>query len=176
MQPNTSTMENIIVAKFYTSNHADEHLWHKYLRFKKKKLQKKIELIFFLKVIFIDYGNTQEVDIVELKYLPESLRMKPPQAMECVLANIQPSVMENPRGLWTERANQFVRNKIDGATLMAKIYSVVNNVVHLEVYKSQYQQDVTLNEILIERGFAQPAEESYLSKVFMIIIIQSKVV
>lgn len=116
-------------------------------------------------MLFIDFGNTQEVDVKELKCLPEVAKVKQPQAMECILAHIQPSFMRNPKGLWTDEANKFVHQTIDGAVLHAKVYSVVNNVVHVELLKSLTNESITLNQVLITKGYAEPAEESYLSKV-----------
>lgn len=116
-------------------------------------------------VLFIDYGNTQEVDVIDLKCLPELAKLKQPQAMECVLANIQPSFMLNPKGLWTQEATESVKNKIYGVELWAKVYSVVNNVVHVELYRTRNRNALTINKWLIENGFGQYAEESYLSKV-----------
>lgn len=116
-------------------------------------------------VLFIDYGNTQEVDVSELKCLPELAKLKQPQAMECVLALIQPSIMQNPTGLWTEQATELVKKRIDSVVLWAKVYSVVNNVVHVELHRSQNRDSTTINQWLIEKGHGQPAEESYLSKV-----------
>lgn len=115
-------------------------------------------------MLFIDYGNTQLVDVQDLKCLPEPAKVKQPQAMECVLAKIQPSLMQNPKGLWSECADRIFKEKIDGLVLCAKVYSVVNSVVYLELYKTQQRQTATLNQWLIDQGYAQPAEESYLSK------------
>lgn len=117
-------------------------------------------------MLFIDYGNTQEVDVKDLKYLPEACKTKQPQAMECVLAHIQPAFNENNmKGLWSKRANDFVYEKINQAVLCAKVYSVVNDIVNLELYTTLHTNSAILNQILIQRNFAQPAEESYLSKV-----------
>lgn len=115
-------------------------------------------------MLFVDYGNTQTVDIEHLRSLPEAAQIKPAQAMECVLANVQPSLIKNPKGLWSDQATQIFVEKTEGFVLCAKVYSVVNSVVHLELYKSQQRRNVTLNQWLIDQGYAQPCEESYLSK------------
>lgn len=115
-------------------------------------------------MLFIDYGNTQSVNIQDLKCLPEPVKVKQPQAMECVLAKIQPSIMQNSKGLWSECAIKIFKEEIDGLMLYAKIYSVVASVVYVELYKTKQMQTATLNQWLIDQGYAQPAEESYLSK------------
>lgn len=51
---------------------------------------------------------------------------------------------------------------------------MIQGVVHLELYKKlPDSEDVTsLNQYLIKHGFAQHAEESYLSKVLLTVIKQ----
>lgn len=73
------------------------------------------------KVLFIDYGNTQTVNVNELRLLPEELMKKPPQAMECVLAEIRPSLVVNPRAIWSDKANaEFITHTKD-CELFAKV-------------------------------------------------------
>lgn len=128
-------------------------------------------IILVFQVLFIDYGNTQVVSISGLRMLPEDMKRKPAQAMECVLCGIQPSLVLNQRGLWSEKANKMFDSRTKGVYLYGKVYSVVNGVVHFELYRSypgagrSEGQDVSLNSWLIQEGFAQTAEESYLSKV-----------
>ena len=51
--------------------------------------------------------------------------------------------------------------------LFGRVYSVVHGVVSLDlILQNKYLNiEENINEELIERGFAEPAEESYLSKV-----------
>lgn len=53
--------------------------------------------------------------------------------------------------------------------LWLQVYSVVNGVVHLELFKqvpgAGQETSISLNEYLIGKGYAEFAEESYLSKV-----------
>ncbi|KAF2901431.1 hypothetical protein ILUMI_04755 [Ignelater luminosus] len=122
----------------------------------------------FCQIQFIDYGNEDVVGIDELYYLPEHEYMsKPGQAMECVLSEIQPSAVLNPRALWTDRANQVFNQYTTNQSFYAKVYSVVQGVVHLELYKSDCSECIfsnSLNNWLIEEGYAELSEESYLSK------------
>lgn len=133
-------------------------------------------------MLFIDYGNTQSVKITELGHLPEIAKQKQPQAMECVLSEVQPSFVLNQKGLWSDAANQTFEKQTMGVKLFGKVrvfrncnvslivfllqvYSVVNNVVHLELYRNRTNLNVSLNSWLIQNGYGQQAEESYLSKV-----------
>lgn len=153
--------EKVKVGHLYAAKYIEDNMYYRTKVLHIKPWRRS----FMAQVLFIDYGNTQEVDVGELKYLPETAKMKQPQAMECVLANIQPSLMKNPKGLWTEEANKLVKNRIDGVVLWAKVYSVVNSVLHIELYKSENRNSLTINQWLIEKEYAEPAEESYLSKV-----------
>lgn len=47
--------------------------------------------------------------------------MKQPQAIECVLAGIQPSVVLNPRALWTENGNELFDKCTRNISLFAKV-------------------------------------------------------
>lgn len=103
-------------------------------------------------VLFIDFGNTQGVDVRDLRCLPDAVKLKQPQAMECVLAEIQPSFTLNPRGLWSDVANKVFRESTENIVLFGKVYSVVNNVVHLELYKTRSKQNISLNQWLVDKG------------------------
>lgn len=90
--------------------------------------------------------------------------------MECVLCGVQPSLVLNQCGLWSEEANTIFNKKTQGVYLYGKVYSVVNGIVHLELYRSDPGNrtegtQISLNNWLIQQGYAQAAEESYLSKV-----------
>lgn len=140
--------------------------------------------------MFIDYGNTCFVMLNDLRELTEGLlKTKPPQAMECVLSNIKPSQISNPRGIWSDTINDMFDSVTNGCTLygqvrslkyillislyithvIVQVYSVVDGVVYLELYKQlpriHDMENKSLNQWLIEKGYADHAEESYLSKV-----------
>jgi hypothetical protein len=52
-------------------------------------------------------------------------------------------------------------------SLLLQVYSVVHGVVSLELIKQSHSssQQMNINHWLIEKGYAQRADESYLSKV-----------
>ncbi|KAF5272439.1 hypothetical protein FQA39_LY07907 [Lamprigera yunnana] len=119
-------------------------------------------------VLFIDYGNTELKSTHDLFVLPNVpvLRL-PSQAFECVLSEIQPSIVLNPRALWSEEANLKFDKYTLGKKLCGKVFSVVNGTVYLQVYKNLAKATdfkTSLNAALIVQGYAQSAEESFLSK------------
>ncbi|XP_067013969.2 probable ATP-dependent RNA helicase spindle-E [Anabrus simplex] len=128
-----------------------------------------------VQVFFIDYGNTEQVKCSALKsfgrdkeFISEVMSI-PPLALECVLSEIQPSLLRNPRGLWTDEAmDEFKRIVLfSDKQFYGRIYSVVHGVISLELIQAnEYGLDnpYSVNQYFIKKGFAEPAEESYLSK------------
>ncbi|XP_044263984.1 probable ATP-dependent RNA helicase spindle-E [Tribolium madens] len=117
-------------------------------------------------VRFIDYGNVQRVPINRLYKLPENNYCRAqPIAMCCVLSEVQPDLVLNPKALWTERVNNIFKRKTTGVLLNAKVYSVVDDVVHLELFlQNPGPNSVSFNQWLINEGLGQKCEESQLSK------------
>ncbi|XP_076314429.1 ATP-dependent RNA helicase TDRD9-like [Tachypleus tridentatus] len=121
-------------------------------------------------VFFVDYGNTACIknlsDIYEID--PENtpdLLTAPAQAFECVLSEVRPSALRSPRGQWTREARDWFKTQVDGQNLVARVYSVVQNVVRLELVKVLPNgQEMSINKKLIDYQFGEAAEESYLSK------------
>lgn len=130
-----------------------------------------------VQVFFIDYGNSADVDSVDLRELSgpliedESLTT-PPQAFECVLSEIRPSLIACSKGGWSPAAKKEFSSLVLGQSLYGKVYSVVHGVVSLEILRdvalpvrgADKKPMKSINEFLKYRGFAEKAEESYLSK------------
>ncbi|GLH06847.1 Probable ATP-dependent RNA helicase spindle-E [Gryllus bimaculatus] len=131
-----------------------------------------------VQVLFIDYGNSSEVDIIDLREIRDATdpsTSAPPQAFECVLSELRPSLINNPRGGWSDTAKQDFSSKVGNYLFYGKIYSVVHGVVSLELIrqlplnvKNKKGEEIkSINEYLIDKGYAEPAEESYLSRVIL---------
>lgn len=59
-------------------------------------------------IIFIDYGNIEKVQMKNLYVLPDLPDCKlPPLAIECMLHGVQPSRKMNPKGIWSDKANDY---------------------------------------------------------------------
>lgn len=124
-----------------------------------------------IQVFFIDYGNTEFVTLSDLrnfseKNIADGLHTIMPLACEFVLSEIKPSLLKNPRGVWSEEAHEEFRNLTEGKIFTAEIYSVVHGVISVELFKQFNGQKTmsSVNKNLIEVGYAEPAEESFLSK------------
>jgi len=124
-----------------------------------------------IQVFFVDYGNTEAVKPSDLReFSDETFKSEilevPFQAFECILSEIQPSLICNSQGLWTEEAQREFRRAVQNKVLYGKVYSVVNGIVSLELIKQSHPADyqININHWLIDKGYAQEAEESYLSR------------
>lgn len=80
----------------------------------------------FCQVYFVDYGNSSiatRKDIYELISEDEQkeLENEPDAAIECVLSEVQPSPVHDPRGRWTEEANKIFFEYCKDNVLRAKV-------------------------------------------------------
>ncbi|KAL1512681.1 hypothetical protein ABEB36_002237 [Hypothenemus hampei] len=148
--------EQIKVGKIYAAKFVEDGLFY---RCKVTAIAGQIN-----QVLFIDYGNTQEVNPDSLYYLPQrSQCFVVPLAFECVLYGVKPAYKHHPLGIWNEKINTQFRRITDGILLYGEVYSVVNNVVELELYRSAIKEN-SINKYLIDQGFADNCSPSFLSK------------
>ncbi|XP_049276280.1 ATP-dependent RNA helicase TDRD9, partial [Rhipicephalus sanguineus] len=121
-----------------------------------------------VKVFFLDYGNTEVVGISTLRAIdPEThvdVLVTPAQAFECKLAEVRPSAMASGTEQWTKPAQEFFSHLIVGQYLVGRVYSVVDNVVRVHLIVGTGPEQVNVNDELVNRGFADYCEESFLSK------------
>ncbi|GFW11949.1 ATP-dependent RNA helicase TDRD9 [Trichonephila clavipes] len=119
-------------------------------------------------VFFVDYGNTIHIPISDLREIPETtpdVVKTPALAFECHLAEIKPSSCKSTSGNWSQRAIQWFKKEVSGQTLYAKIYSVIQGTVRMELIKQAHDGTIlNINEQLKKLEFAEPAEESFASK------------
>lgn len=78
----------------------------------------------FAKVIFIDFGNTE---LCTLDYLKQMRGVSaqyiedPPYCYQCALAQVQPSQVNAPDGIWTAKAKKLFDDKTDGKNVKIKV-------------------------------------------------------
>ncbi|GIX99928.1 ATP-dependent RNA helicase TDRD9 [Caerostris darwini] len=119
-------------------------------------------------VFYIDYGNIAEINFSDLRDIPDStpdVLNTPALAFECFLSEVRPSSHKNINGQWSDEANKWFKSEISGRHLHAKIYSVVQGALRVELLK--YANDgrvLNINKELIKLEYAEPAEENIASK------------
>ncbi|XP_055295310.1 probable ATP-dependent RNA helicase spindle-E [Sitodiplosis mosellana] len=114
-------------------------------------------------VCFIDYGHTQKCDTKDLYVFTRATEMAtmPPRCFQCRLAEIQPSTINLSGGyMWDHRAIQQFKQLLLECEVKAEIYSVVNGVVNVFIWKN----NSNFNEYLIKEGLGEFCEENFLSK------------
>lgn len=159
------------VGKIYVAPYTEYSRTH-YYRARVESVNSRKSKDSVIQVFFIDYGNTEAVKPSDLRniddeYIKDRILEVPAQAFECTLSEIQPSLIHNSQGLWTDEALKEFKRVVHGKVFYGKVYSVVHGVVSLELIKQTHSsnQQVNINHWLIEKGYAQRADESYLSKV-----------
>lgn len=85
----------------------------------------------------------------------------PPRTFECRLALIEPSAVLSPDEEWTDEAMEMLQQHADSGIVEIEVYSVVDGVSNVVLKKD----NSSFNEILMEKGYARPSDESYMSKV-----------
>ncbi|XP_066585489.1 probable ATP-dependent RNA helicase spindle-E [Prorops nasuta] len=120
-------------------------------------------------VQFIDSGHHETIPISRLVKIPNSnkLREIPALAMKCELALVRPGIDRMFRDDWGEEALEMLSSLIKPtATLIGKIYSVVNGVIRIELmHKSKDNNTlISFNKTLVDKGYALAKEEEYLSR------------
>ena len=80
----------------------------------------------FVQVFFIDYGNTEGIKPSDLReFGDETVKSEilevPSQAFECILSEIQPSLIHNSQGLWTEEAQREFSKAVHNKVLYGKV-------------------------------------------------------
>ncbi|KAM6444997.1 ATP-dependent RNA helicase TDRD9 [Rhynochetos jubatus] len=120
----------------------------------------------FAEVFFVDYGNRSKVPLKKLKEIPSCLQELPFQALECKICKMRPSAGSLVCGeRWSYSASQRFASLVNGYTLLMKVYSFVDNVLHVDVFRySRCKELVNIRDVLIEEGYAELAEESYKSQ------------
>lgn len=121
-----------------------------------------------VKVHFVDYGNEDIIKEDDLREICESLPdviNTPALALECLLSEIKPSSSHHHLGVWTDEANAWFKRTVSGKVVKAKVYSVVQDTVRMELLLQAPNGTIdSLNKKLITMGFAEEAEESLTSK------------
>ncbi|KAL0869154.1 hypothetical protein ABMA27_007445 [Loxostege sticticalis] len=116
-----------------------------------------------VEVLYIDFGSYGRLNVCNLLMLPVGVcQLVPPLSMLCVLAEVAPSPLLEPHGQWTRAADACFNELTTRTRLLGKVYSVTHGSVAIELLADGGR--VSVNQELLDRGYAVPSEESYDSK------------
>ncbi len=127
-----------------------------------------------VEVFFIDWGNTESIQIDQLRVIDSSLLKIPPLAFECQLWSIRPNIARYPLNSWPLSALNYVCSLILERQVEAEIKAVARNIVKCDILldiqinrnnPQQKSNDIgrtTLRQTLINKGFAETANEEHI--------------
>nr|XP_061822693.1 tudor domain-containing protein 1 isoform X1 [Nerophis lumbriciformis] len=99
-------------------------------------------------ILYIDYGNEEDVPFEKIKPLPADLEPFHPCAMECHVAGVEPM-----DGSWPTECCAAVRQLLSGRTVTTKLVETLEND-HGHAVDIQMSVGKYLSSFLIECGFA----------------------
>lgn len=120
-----------------------------------------------VQIFFIDFGYSSECRLCDIRCINNDSDITdiPSLSFECALANIQPALTNTLKDTWSDGAYDFFWRQINKSSqLFGDIYSVVNSVVALELIYKDGEEEISINQILIDKGFAIKREPDYFSR------------
>ncbi|XP_034432345.1 ATP-dependent RNA helicase TDRD9 isoform X2 [Hippoglossus hippoglossus] len=118
-----------------------------------------------VEVFFLDFGNTAVVACSSLRELPSDLLPYPFQAHEFQVSGMRPSAQSIILGnQWSSRARDRFRTLVKGNSLIVSVYSILHNVMRVQLLINTETTNTSVVDILVEEGHAVKAEESFDSK------------
>ncbi|KAI1295393.1 ATP-dependent RNA helicase TDRD9 [Halotydeus destructor] len=122
------------------------------------------------KVLHIDYGSSSWVDSEDLDLIDktdldriEILRL-PGHGFECKLSGIKPAIFNSNRGNWTSAARDYFITRVQNKqNMLAEVYSVIGKVARVQLKDLDIENSQTINDALIEEGFAESLQETEAS-------------
>ncbi|KAM7376229.1 hypothetical protein PAMP_005972 [Pampus punctatissimus] len=92
-------------------------------------------------VVFIDYGNESEVDIKNVRSVPQSLLEQPPQAFLCFLNGFEES-----QGTWDDKVYDDFYNLLVDKPLKVLVYNMED---HSEIAVPQYAVEIECEGVIV---------------------------
>jgi tudor domain-containing protein 1/4/6/7 len=105
-----------------------------------------------INVKFVDYGNSENVHISDLKELDDRFLELPMQALECTLYGIQPT---NGKIEWPQDAIELFQALTGEKHLVCYLSNVANNVAEVFLFDtSEETKDINFGQVLVDNGKA----------------------
>uniref|UniRef100_A0A3B4AL91 Tudor domain-containing protein n=1 Tax=Periophthalmus magnuspinnatus TaxID=409849 RepID=A0A3B4AL91_9GOBI len=115
-----------------------------------------------VKVHFVDYGNSEEVENRFIKTLPEAFKKLPLLALKCTLADVRPKVRE-----WSQEACELFTKLLMDRALDMHVIAKSDDCHFVQVTDPEAQGEKDLAKLLCAAGFAEKDETRRHSKVKM---------
>ncbi|KAL2082401.1 hypothetical protein ACEWY4_022219 [Coilia grayii] len=102
-----------------------------------------------LLVFFVDYGNTEVVDIQNLRHLPSKYQVLPPLGLKCALTGIKPVCTG-----WSVHSLNFFSNAVVDKVLDLHVVSKVEDKYVVQLSDPAQKNEKDLSELLCSAGLA----------------------
>eukprot|EP00058_Branchiostoma_floridae_P024135 XP_002609625.1 hypothetical protein BRAFLDRAFT_125037 [Branchiostoma floridae] len=114
-----------------------------------------------VEVKFVDFGNTEMLDLTDIRVLDERFAVAPAYAVECSLAYVKPT-----SGTWSAKAIEKFFSLTEERTLVGKVTSIsTRGKALLELRDAEKgAEEPSLNQALVQAGFAREATPSVSSR------------
>ncbi|GFR23695.1 tudor domain-containing protein 5 [Trichonephila clavata] len=104
------------------------------------------------KVFYVDYGTIQVIPQTMLRYIRKDFVDLPTQAIKARLAYVYPLSDKN---LWSPRTKDRILQLSQNIPLMAKVESIIDEVLSVVLCDTNGDTDIFINDILLSEGFAK---------------------
>ncbi|XP_049615245.1 tudor domain-containing protein 1 isoform X2 [Syngnathus scovelli] len=104
-------------------------------------------------ILYIDYGNEEDVPVERMRPLPADLELFYPCAMECRVAGVEPL-----NGSWSAECCSAVTALLAGRVLTVQLVETLTNV-HARAVDIELPTGKRLSSVLIDGGFAKKPHE-----------------
>ncbi|XP_061160493.1 tudor domain-containing protein 1 isoform X1 [Syngnathus typhle] len=104
-------------------------------------------------MLYIDFGNEEDVPVERMRPLPADLELFYPCAMECRVAGVEPL-----NGSWSAECRSAVTALLAGRMLTVQLVETLTNV-HARAVDIELPTGKRLSSVLIDGGFAKKANE-----------------
>ena len=111
-------------------------------------------------VLFVDYGNSENMQVSNVKELAAEFQTLPVQAVECALSSIEPHKYYSEG--WSEEAIKKFEELCCDKTLLAKITKVCNRKLEVSLRDINDPDGKAIHEVLMSDAFARGISASVL--------------
>ena len=114
-----------------------------------------------IEVRFVDYGNTQQTELSDIRDLKDNFLKIPCQALNFAIAGVEP---DSKDGLWADEAKMLFEKLIKFKHVVGLVTSVENSGKHrVKLIDTTSDLDMELNQILIAANFGIKSTDTPLA-------------
>lgn len=106
-----------------------------------------------IKVFFVDYGNTEVVDRINIRTLPDEFKKLPRLALKCALAGVRPK-----DGRWNESATEFFIKAVTDKVLNLHVTAIHKDCYVVKLTNPEAKGEKDLSTLMCSFSLAERVE------------------